>query len=29
MPRHFEALNYLFLTDDDPYRTFWQPTIFN
>ena len=27
--RHFEALNYLFLTADDPYRTFWQPTIFN
>jgi hypothetical protein len=28
-PRHFEALNYLFLTAKDPYRTFWQPTIFN
>lgn len=28
-PRHFEALNYLFLTADDAYRTFWQPTIFN
>lgn len=28
-PRHFEALNYLFLTARDPYRTFWQPTIFN
>ena len=27
--RHFDALNYLFLTADDPYRTFWQPTIFN
>lgn len=27
--RHFEALNYLFLTADDRYRTFWQPTIFN
>ena len=28
-PNHFEALNYLFLTADDRYRTFWQPTIFN
>jgi hypothetical protein len=28
-PSHFEALNYLFLTDATPYRTFWQPTIFN
>ncbi len=28
-PHHFEALNYLFLTGSDPYRTFWQPTIFN
>ncbi len=28
-PRHFEALNYLFLAGDDPYHTFWQPTIFN
>ena len=28
-PRHFAALNYLFLTGDKPYRTFWQPTIFN
>lgn len=28
-PRHFEALNYLFLTAKDRYRTFWQPTIFN
>ncbi len=27
--RHFEALNFLFLTGSDPYRTFWQPTIFN
>lgn len=27
--RHFEALNYLFLTAREPYRTFWQPTIFN
>jgi len=27
--RHFEALNYLFLTAKDRYRTFWQPTIFN
>lgn len=27
--RHFEALNYLFLTAEDRYRTFWQPTIFN
>ncbi len=28
-PRHFDALNYLFLTNADPYRAFWQPTIFN
>lgn len=28
-PRHFEALNFLFLTAPDRYRTFWQPTIFN
>lgn len=28
-PRHFAALNYLFLTNSDRYRTFWQPTIFN
>ncbi len=28
-PRHFEALNFLFLTAKDRYRTFWQPTIFN
>lgn len=28
-PSHFEALNYLFLSDPTPYRTFWQPTIFN
>lgn len=28
-PNHFEALNYLFLTGADRYRTFWQPTIFN
>ena len=28
-PRHFAALNYLFLTARDRYRTFWQPTIFN
>jgi len=28
-PDHFSALNYLFLTDGDRYRTFWQPTIFN
>jgi len=28
-PNHFEALNYLFLTAEDRYRTFWQPTIFN
>ena len=28
-PHHFEALNYLFLTAKDRYRTFWQPTIFN
>ncbi len=27
--RHFEALNYLFLTADNRYRTFWQPAIFN
>lgn len=27
--RHFEALNYLFLTAKERYRTFWQPTIFN
>ncbi|MEO9255694.1 MAG: hypothetical protein ABI305_09150 [Tepidiformaceae bacterium] len=27
--RHFEALNYLFLTNANRYRTFWQPTIFN
>ncbi len=27
--RHFEALNYLFLTAKNPYRTFWQPAIFN
>lgn len=27
--RHFEALNYLFLTAEDRYHTFWQPTIFN
>ena len=27
--RHFDALNYLFLTNPDPYRMFWQPTIFN
>ncbi|MGE5595560.1 MAG: glycosyltransferase family 2 protein [Hyphomicrobiales bacterium] len=27
--RHFEALNYLFLTSKDRYRAFWQPTIFN
>ncbi|MGB4862664.1 MAG: hypothetical protein WBO97_09405 [Tepidiformaceae bacterium] len=27
--KHFEALNYLFLTAPDRYRTFWQPTIFN
>ena len=27
--RHFSALNYLFLTARDRYRTFWQPTIFN
>ena len=26
---HFEALNHLFLTARDRYRTFWQPTIFN
>ncbi|MFN0094505.1 MAG: hypothetical protein ACKVVT_06965 [Dehalococcoidia bacterium] len=28
-PRHFAALNYLFLTSPDPYRTFWEPAIFN
>ena len=28
-PRHFTALNYMFLTARDRYRTFWQPTIFN
>jgi len=28
-PHHFEALNYLFLTARDRYRTFWQPAIFN
>jgi hypothetical protein len=28
-PRHFEALNYMFLTSEDRYRAFWQPTIFN
>jgi len=28
-PDHFSALNYLFLTAPDRYRTFWQPTIFN
>lgn len=28
-PHHFEALNHLFLTAPDRYRTFWQPTIFN
>ena len=28
-PRHFAALNFLFLTARDRYRTFWQPTIFN
>lgn len=28
-PHHFEALNYLFLTGRDRYRTFWQPAIFN
>ncbi|MBI2767351.1 MAG: hypothetical protein HYX53_15760 [Chloroflexi bacterium] len=28
-PRHFEALNYLFLTAGNRYRTFWQPAIFN
>ena len=26
---HFEALNYLFLTEAKRYRTFWQPAIFN
>lgn len=28
-PRHFASLNYLFLTEPDRYRTFWQPAIFN
>jgi hypothetical protein len=28
-PRHFDALNYLFLTARDRYRAFWQPAIFN
>jgi hypothetical protein len=28
-PHHFAALNYLFLTNADPYRTFWEPAIFN
>ncbi|TAJ21389.1 MAG: hypothetical protein EPO65_01680 [Dehalococcoidia bacterium] len=28
-PRQFVALNYMFLTARDRYRTFWQPTIFN
>ncbi|PFG74178.1 glycosyltransferase family 2 protein [Tepidiforma thermophila] len=28
-PSHFAALNYLFLAAKKPYRTFWQPTIFN
>ncbi|MBM3139517.1 MAG: hypothetical protein FJZ92_04710 [Chloroflexi bacterium] len=28
-PRHFEALNYLFLTSRDRYHAFWQPAIFN
>jgi len=28
-PEHFAALNYLFLTEPDRYRTFWQPAIFN
>ncbi len=28
-PAHFAALTYLFLTAKRPYRTFWQPTIFN
>ena len=28
-PQHFAALNYLFLANEDRYRTFWQPTIFN
>jgi hypothetical protein len=28
-PHHFEALNYLFLTAKRPYRTFWEPAIFN
>lgn len=27
--RHFLALNYLFLTAKRPYRTFWEPAIFN
>ena len=26
---HFEALNFLFLSSEDRYRTFWQPAIFN
>ena len=26
---HFTALNHLFLSGGDRYRTFWQPTIFN
>lgn len=28
-PLHFSALNYLFLTSQNRYRTFWQPAIFN
>ena len=28
-PRHFEALNYLFLTSGARARTFWQPVILN
>ncbi len=28
-PRHFEALNYMFLTAPDRTRTFWQPVILN
>ena len=28
-PHHFEALNFLFLTAPDRYRTFWQPAITN
>jgi len=28
-PRHFEALNYLFLTSASRARTFWQPVILN